>query len=124
MRAAAGPRRGLVQAYANAVAVEDARFMVSEAGRQRVLRERVKNVHAHVRGATRILIDESGDVTGLQSEMESLVRDGLIEAVGYNPYYTPTFINRATRAPVFEAAQVVVIGHGIYVARAALKALS
>jgi hypothetical protein len=36
--------------HLNTLSLLDATFHVSEAGRQRVLRERVKNVHAYVRG--------------------------------------------------------------------------
>lgn len=36
--------------YMDGMTLRDARFTVSESGRQRVLREGVKNVHAHVSG--------------------------------------------------------------------------
>lgn len=41
---------GLVVAHAEQIDLRDVRFKVSEAGRQRVLRERKKNVHAFVIG--------------------------------------------------------------------------
>lgn len=43
-------RRGLVVAHVESVALHGARFVVQEAGRQRVLRDRRKNVHAFVEG--------------------------------------------------------------------------
>lgn len=41
---------GLVLAHGNDILLEDVQFKVSEAGRQRVLREQKKNVHAYVIG--------------------------------------------------------------------------
>ena len=46
---------GLVVAHADTVELRDVTFKVSEAGRQRVLKERKKNVHAFVTG----YLDES-----------------------------------------------------------------
>lgn len=50
LRAEDGPLSGRVVAHAAAVELKGCRFKVSEAGRQRVLRERCKNVHAGVVG--------------------------------------------------------------------------
>lgn len=50
IRAAEGTWKGLVIAHAERVEVDDVSFKVSEAGRQRVLRTGVKNVHAGVEG--------------------------------------------------------------------------
>jgi hypothetical protein len=41
---------GIVVGHTNMIALENATFKVSEAGRQRVLREKRKNVHAGVLG--------------------------------------------------------------------------
>ena len=41
---------GLVLGHASAVDMEEANFIVREAGRQQVIREQRKNVHAFVRG--------------------------------------------------------------------------
>lgn len=45
-----GPRKGKVIDIVSGAVIEDATFRVSEAGRQRVLREKSKNVHAFVEG--------------------------------------------------------------------------
>lgn len=45
-----GPSKGKVVAHTLALALSDCRFVVSEAGRQRVLREQAKNVHAAIQG--------------------------------------------------------------------------
>ena len=51
-------QNGLVVGYANCISLKDAQFKVSEAGRQRVLRTRRKNVHAYVQGLLRMLPTE------------------------------------------------------------------
>ena len=49
VRAAEGPDKGRVVGHVSAIQLEDCSFRVSEAGRQRVIRDRCKNVHATVR---------------------------------------------------------------------------
>lgn len=50
VKALDGTARGRVVAHADKVTVRDAEFRVSEAGRQRVIREKKKNVHAGIVG--------------------------------------------------------------------------
>ena len=50
IKALEGPAKGRVVAHASDVIIKDATFKVSEAGRQRVLREKHKNVYAGVQG--------------------------------------------------------------------------
>ena len=50
IKAMEGPQKGRVIHHADVVHLTDARPVVSEAGRQRVLRERKKNVHAYIEG--------------------------------------------------------------------------
>lgn len=56
IKALDGPSKGRVVAHADKVLVRDATFRVSEAGRQRVIRERRKNVHAGVVGHLEAMI--------------------------------------------------------------------
>lgn len=79
---------GRVVAHADAVTLADARFTVREGGRQRVLRERRKNVHAWIAGRLSAVGPE-----------EKAVR------VGYNPYRAATFTD-AAGTPVTAAAAV------------------
>ncbi len=65
-----------VIAHRSSIHLTDVSFHVSEAGRQRVLREQRKNVHATVRGTT-----GSSDHTGKMS------------FVRYNPYAYATFVD-------------------------------
>lgn len=83
---------GRVIAHLDEVTLRDARFVVREGGRQKVLRERRKNVHAFVRG----FIAEAGE-------------DG--EAVSYNPYRGPSFYLKGNEQPVSRAG-VVRLGQG------------
>ena len=50
IKAMEGEFKGRVIGYADAVVLSNAHTVVSEAGRQRVLRERRKNVHAYIEG--------------------------------------------------------------------------
>lgn len=79
-------RTGRVVARRKQVGLRDAKFIVRQGGRLRVLAERRKNVHAFVSG---ILAPTRG--TG--------------RMVRYNPYETETFVDRAGR-PVLTAKEV------------------
>lgn len=45
-----GPRKGRVIKVVGGAVLKDAKFVVGEAGRQRVIREKRKNVHAFITG--------------------------------------------------------------------------
>mgnify|MGYP006272576803 CR=1 FL=1 len=91
VKALEGDRKGLVVAHREYVMLEDVTFRVSEAGRQRVLRERKKNVHAGAVGQWR------DDVGVLSDDV----------AVTYNPYKYSTFVNKDTEQPVINARRAV-----------------
>lgn len=118
MRAVGGRNTGLVLGSAEDVELANARFLVSEAGRQRVLRDKRKNVHAFVVGdllAARGLQFKSTLQQDEQREFLAAGRNefglGIDEGVrvAYNPYKGPQF--RAEWAegeftPVVAAASV------------------
>lgn len=91
VRALDGPNKGRVIQHALEVHLVDCQFRVSEAGRQRVLRERRKNVHAGVVGrlAEAVLMDPAAT-----------------QRVTYNPYKFATFVRVDTLEPVRQAARV------------------
>lgn len=91
VRAAEGENRGKVIAHSPTVYLANAVFKVSEAGRQRVLREKRKNVHAGVQGVLLGLSDEK-DTSGVP--------------VTYNPYRFNTFVFSGSMEPVFAADRV------------------
>ncbi len=66
-------------------------FRVSEAGRQRVLKEQRKNVHAGVVG----ILSEDSD-TGYFIDMAQ--RQG--ERITYNPYRFSTFVRATDESPI------------------------
>jgi len=53
IKAMEGEDKGKVIAYSDEVTLTQVRFVISEAGRKRVLREKKKNVHAYVEGKVR-----------------------------------------------------------------------
>jgi len=92
VRALEGPNKGRVIQHAREIFLTDCRFRVSEAGRQRVLRERRKNVHAGVVGRVGSAVppDAAGGVR-----------------VSYNPYKYPTFVRADSLEPVHRAEAVL-----------------
>jgi hypothetical protein len=86
VKALEGPQKGLVIKHTRLVWLENVRYKVSEAGRQRVLRERKKNVHAGVVGTLSQMPIETGsnDRTPLK----------------YNPYKYSTFVTADFDQPV------------------------
>lgn len=84
-----------VIAHLAEVGLTDVRFIVSESGRQRVLREKVKNVHAFVEGTL-----------GLTQPIEGV-------AVSYNPYKAPTFVERDSGLPVHSAPRAFLQGRSV-----------
>jgi hypothetical protein len=93
VKAMEGDDRGRVIAHRAKVYLVDAQFKVSEAGRQRVLREQRKNVHAGVMGTW---IDDIPDSYAGQ-------------AVTYNPYKYSTFVLKDNEAPVDRAYNALLL---------------
>jgi hypothetical protein len=90
-----GCRSGRVFAHADGVRVTDAVLAVSEAGRQRVLRERSKNVHAGVRGTV--------EVNPASVDLRGWTR------ITYNPYKYETFVRASDERPVIGADDVQMV---------------
>ena len=79
---------GRVMFHTYEVCIDNPKFVVRKAGRDKVLRERKKNVHAFVRGDIRHY-----------SEILSPRLD-----LNYNPYKAGHFVNKATDEPVYTAS--------------------
>ena len=98
---------GLVMAHASAFTIDGATFKVSEAGRQRVLKEQRKNVHAGIVGtlANYVPADQLPLVhTDTACDMP----------VTYNPYRAGTFVQaNEGRAPVTTAQRVQAVGRTV-----------
>jgi len=89
-----------VWTHADKIGLENVIFKVSEAGRQRVLRERKKNVHAFVEGDLVLL----GESTKLQPRMW----------VSYNPYRDiGKFYEVVSNKSIDKAKYAVIVGRQI-----------
>tara|TARA_Y100001938_G_C8078582_1_gene427678 strand:- start:110 stop:565 length:456 start_codon:yes stop_codon:yes gene_type:complete len=74
--------------------IDKAQFIVSKAGRDRVLKEQRKNVHAFIRGE----LEEANPsrwFNGTQGLMG--IYDGIAT---YNPYLYDTFVDKETKQPI------------------------
>lgn len=84
----------LVIAHVNKICLDNVKFIVSEKSRQRVLKDKRKNVHAYVEGIVRHCEKP------LQAHRELLT---------YNPYKYDSFVIKATEKPIYDAKKVVMI---------------
>ena len=80
--------------------LRNATFKVSEAGRQRALRERVKNVHAKIHGV-------------LEEETISSLPSGA-RRVKYNPFKQPTFVLE-DGTPIHQANTAHLINNEVWI---------
>jgi hypothetical protein len=87
-------KTGRVIAHLDSILLSSCKFIVREGGRQRVIKEKRKNVHAFIEG------DWDGDeAKGLLS-----LNDGT--SVTYNPYLYDSFIKKKDSKPI-KTADVV-----------------
>lgn len=86
VKALEGPLKGKVILYANTLILRDAEFRTSEAGRQKVLKEKRKNVHS--------------TVVGYIEHVEMDIKPSVGPVAYYNPYKTNVFIDKETGAPL------------------------
>lgn len=91
---------GKVIRHPSEILLKEVRFKVSEKGRQRVLKEKRKNVHATVQA---------------KEIVESSMKLYISEEVYYDPYKTKTFINKRTKEPIYEAELVLASNNKIYI---------
>jgi hypothetical protein len=75
----------------------DVEFKVSEAGRQRVIRERSKNVHAFVVGTLIPFVNQNTN-----------------SEVSYNPYKSSQFFVKTTGEPITHSEFVILKNNKIY----------
>lgn len=96
IRALEGPKKGLVVARERWVELKHVVPRVSEAGRQRVLRERKKNVHAGLTGTW----EPSRGLKGVPVDYRT---------ISYNPLTGPKFYYKDTREDFERAERVTMI---------------
>ena len=93
--------RGIVRAHSDNVVVENAEFRVRPAGREKVLREQRKTVHAFVVGYP--VADNAATRVSVQGIKKAL---GEPVQVSYNPYRSDTFYRKDTGESV-QSAELV-----------------
>ena len=103
--------KGKVVQHASYVEFTNPQFIVSQAGRQRVLAEKRKNVHAFVRGFVEFSLAK---LLGEQNLTNCLDELGW-RRVKYNPYKFSSFVLADSEQPVFSAASAIIINKNIFV---------
>jgi hypothetical protein len=101
VKALEGADKGRVIAHVSDAVVHLPTFKVSEAGRQRVLREKKKNVHAGVVGQW---YDDEYNASRTVELSAMLGR-----AVTYNPYRFDSFVYKATETPINDHPRVAAL---------------
>lgn len=109
-----GPTRGRVLEVVSAVLVKDATFVVREGGRQRVLREQSKNVHAFIRGQM-VRSAPLGCESKLASPGAMLPRRKGLVRVSYDPYLYEHFYVVGSGEPIASASLVAATADGVFV---------
>ena len=89
--------KNIVEDHSTEVTLIDPKFRVGKKGRERVPREKRKNVHAFVRGE-RVAVASF---------------DGRSERITYNPYKYKSFVSIETGKPVFKKDIVSIDGRNI-----------
>ena len=96
--------KGKVIEHAQEVTLTDARFHVQQAGRERVLKQKRKNVHAYISGK----LKETFWFTQAPKYIWTAK-----QRVTYNPYKYKNFVNKKTLKPVASAEVVHISGKRI-----------
>ena len=99
VKALEGSYKGKVIAYADTIVLHSCKFKVSEAGRQRVIREKRKNVHAGV----------VGTICCINDNHFACVVSAIGSPVKYNPYKYTSFVHAVNETPVHEARHVAIV---------------
>ncbi len=99
-----GPKKGRVIDIVSGAVIKNAAFRVSEAGRQRVLRERSKNVHAFVEGEL---------VSSTPLAQSPRTRRTGLAPVTYDPYRFSAFQRLDCNEPIAAAPRVVIDDEGV-----------
>lgn len=112
VKALEGEHKGRVIAHADAVHLSGVEFKVSEAGRQRVLREQRKNVHAGAVGTLENWLP-AGERTSRAWSNRRRRFDQRGTRVTYNPYRFASFVRASDEAPVHQAPECLLQGRQV-----------
>ena len=92
--------KGRLISHSDYVKLEDVEFRVRQGGRERVIREKSKNVHSFVIGT---LMDYC------EFPCENLPEEPNNNIVTYNPYKYNSYVMKDTEEPIFHANEVEMI---------------
>lgn len=106
VKALSGPNKGRVVRHANAVHLRNVETHVNENGRQRVVANQRKEVHAGLKGELKTMVGSPLDRATRQREDDGWV------PVTYNPYRFSTFVDRDTHNVVSLGEQAVMLNNG------------
>jgi ribulose 1,5-bisphosphate carboxylase large subunit-like protein len=109
-----GPVKGRVIDVVDAAVLTDVTFVVHEAGRQRVIRDKAKGVHAFVQGTLeRMYAVDTLDTDTTGSDL--LPTHGAhLARIGYDPYKTPKMVREDCHVAVEQAAAAVATPAGVF----------
>lgn len=101
--------KGKVIGHAKSAELSDVSFVVSQRGRERVLREKRKNVHALVRGQLQsfVALNDTNTLTVPINES--------FQQVKYNPYKYSSFVMASNEQPIYRAESVSIYNKAILV---------
>ena len=85
--ALSGPNKNRVISHTDSLMLRDTKFRVQSSGRQKVLKEKKKNVHAFVYGYITEKISASSG----------------LHRVTYNPYKYNSFVIKESECPIYES---------------------
>ena len=89
------PINGLVLFHTDAIHLSDAKFVVHQSGRSRVIQEKRKNVHAFIKGT----IDPEPNINGVTIYNQ-------YDPITYNPYLYNSFTYVGNQEPIHNADKV------------------
>lgn len=98
--------------HAQAMILNNVRFAVQPAGRDKVRRTGRKNVHAFIRGDVLWISDDY--YASMDDYNEENLRRQEYRLITYNPYKYDSFVMADTLEPIHGATQVVIVGKNIY----------
>lgn len=114
VRSCTGQTKGRVVAHADLVCLDDATFEVSEKGRQRVLAQGRKNVHAGISGTLRGLVGTLTDygvmdeiIIHESTESQDPIIQGAMTEISYSPFLGPNFFSLDDWSPAHSSKQVL-----------------
>jgi hypothetical protein len=93
-------KNGIVVFHADYLKLKDVEFRVRVGGKEKVRKEKSKNVHAFVIG---VLEDFC------EYPCEEMPEEPVGEIITYNPYLYDSFVYKKTKEPLYNANEVVMI---------------